>query len=326
MPIDGRNRKRELSPTNERPAKRQRVHYNLRNNILAAYAATTSPRKSGRRLVNPDPIAKLGKGSPGSQGVASDEPLAHIEAKLSVSQSTRIVTPHNKRTYGGKGRARADSRGTANESLNTSSNVDDSRGPDTEEGKEGMVEPFFAKGTPRQDVRGKPGAGETHKGAQDEAIVDISHSSESPSDRHSTKSAKNASWRSRRSRHTRGRDSGTAAAREPEDPLVSLINDPSNVNRLPFSSALAVDRRSPTSAQSDPSDGVDGRSTQSVEIPVAYLPKRRGRPKKSRTVRIEDSSAEEPTLAPQPITQEHQRGGKGSNGKGKCVLRLHTRQ
>ena len=275
--------------------------------------------------MNPDPMAELGKGSPGSQGVASDEPLEHIEAKLSVSQSTRIVTPHNKRTYGGKGRGRAMHQGTANGALTTSSNVDDSRGPDAEEGKGGVVEPFFTKGTPRQNVRGKPGAGETYEGARNEAIVDISHSSESPSDRHSTKGAKDASWRSR---HTRGRDSDTAAAREPEDLLVFPINDSSKVNRLPFASALlAVNRRSPTSTQSDPFDGVDGRSTQSVEIPVAHLPKRRGgRPKKSKSARMEDSTAEEPPLAPQPTPQEHQKGIKGSNGKGKCVLRLHTRQ
>ena len=318
MPINGRNRKREPSPTNEWPAKRQRVHYDLQNNILAAYAAATPLRRSRRSVVDPDPMEELGEGSPESQGVASDGLPGHIEENLSVSQSTRIVTPRNRRTYGGKGRARAVYQRTANGASTTSSNVDDSSGPDAEEGRIEMVEPFsFTKGTPRQNLRGHPGGGETH-GARDETVVNISHSSESPSDRHSTKSAKNAS---RRSLHTRGCDSDTAAAREPEDPPISPINDSSKVNQLPFSSApLVVDRGSPTGVESDPSDGVDGRSTQSVEVPVSHLPKKRGRPKKSKTV---PKAAEEPTFA---IIREHQRGSKGSNGEGKCVLQLHTRQ
>ena len=321
MPIDGRNRKREPSPTNEWPAKRQRVHYALRNNILAAYAAATPPRKSRRSLVDYDSMEGLGNGSPESQGATNDELPVHIEENLSVSQSTRIVTPRNRRTYGGKGRARAVYQGTANGASTTSSNVDDSSGPDAEEGKKEMVEPsFFTKGTPRQNLRGHPGGGATH-GARDEAVADMLYSKESPSDRRSTKNAKNASPRSP---HTRGCDSDTAAAREPEDPPISPINDYSKVNRLPFLSAPpAVDQGPPTSAESDPSNGVDERSTRSVEIPVSHLPKGRGRPKKSKTV---PKAAEEPTLAPQPITREHQRGSKGSKSKGKCVLQLHTRQ
>lgn len=323
MPIDGRNRKREPSPSNERPTKRQRINDDLRNNILAAYAATTSPRKSRRSVVNPGPMAEMGKGSVKPQGVPGGEQPVHTKEELSVSQSTRTVTSHNKRTYGGKGRARAVHQGTANGASTAYNNVDDLRDLDAEEGKGKMVEPSsFTKGTPRQNPRGNPSAGETHEGLRDEAMVDIFHSKESPSDHHSTKSAQSAS---RRLPHAKACDSDTAAAQEPEDPPISPINDPSKVNRLSISSALlAVDRRS---VQSDSSDGVGEGSPRSVEVPVSQLPKMRGgRPKKSKTVPKGYSTAEELGLAPQPITREHQKGGIGSNGKGKCVLHLHTRQ
>jgi hypothetical protein len=320
MPIDGRNRKREPSPTRERPAKRQRIN-GLRDNVLAAYATTTSPRKSRRGLVNPGPVAELGKGSTKSQGIASGEQPVHIEEGSSVSQSIRIVTSHNTRTYGGKGRARAVHQGTANGASTAYSNVDDSKDPDAEEGKEEMVESsFFAKDTSWQNPRGDPSARETHEGVRVEAVVDMSFSNESPSDRHSTKSAKSASRWSPRC------DSDIAAVREPEDPPIYSINDSSKVYQLSISPPLlALDRRSPTGAQSNPSDGVDEGSTRSVEVPVTHLPKMRGgRPRKSNMVPKGDSTAKDPTLVPQRITRGHQRVSMSSNGKGKCVLRLHT--
>lgn len=323
MPIAGRNRKREPSPSNERPTKRQRINNDLRNNILAAYAAITSPRKSRRSVVNPGPMEEIGKGSVKPQAIPGGEQPVHTEEESSVSHSTRIVTSHNKRTYGGKGRARAVHQGTANGASTSYNNVDDLRDPDAEEGKGKMVEPSsFTKGTPRKNPRGNPSAGETHEGLRDEAMIDIFHSRESPSDHHSTKSAKSASPRSP---HAKAYDSDTAAVQEPEDPPISPINDSSKVNRLSISSALlAVDRRSPTGAQLVSSDGVGEGSPRSVEVP---LPKMRGgKPRKSKTVPKEYSTAEELALAPQPITREHQRGSMSSNGKGKCVLHLHTRQ
>jgi len=314
MPIDGRNRKRGPSPADERPAKRQRKENDVRDNVLAAYATTISPRRSRRNFVNPDLMAELGKGSTEPQRVAGDEQPVHVEEEMSVSQSTRTATPRNKRTYGRKGRPRAVHQGTANRALASPNHVDDSRNSDPGEGKEEMVElSISTKGIPRQNQRRNPAAGETHEGAGDEVMVDISHSRESPSDHLSTKNAKNASRRSRR-----GYDSDTSAIREPEHPPISPNNDSSKVNRLSFSPALQI---SLTGAQSDPSDGVDAGSTQSVEVPVSHLPeRRRGRPKKSKTVPKEDSTVKEPTLAPQPITQEHQTESIGFNGKGKCIL------
>lgn len=261
-----------------------------------------------------NPVAELGNGSAEPQGIAGGEQSVHIEEALSVSQSIGIVTSNNKRTYGGKSRTRAVRQVAANGALTAFSNVDDSTDPDAEEGMEEKVESaFFTKGTSRQNPRGDSNAGETHEGVRSEAMVDISHSRVSPIDRHSTKSAKSASPQSPL---TRGCDSDTAAAREPEDPPIHPINDSSKDNRLSISPTLLVlDRRVSTSAQSNPSDGVDEGSTRSVEVPVSHLPKvRRGRPRKSKAV----------PKVPQPITQDHQRGSIGANGKGKCVLQLHT--
>ena len=325
MPIGGRNRKRESSPTNERPAKRQRIddndNYDLRTNVLAAYAATATPRKSRRGLVNSEPMTGSGNSSAEPQGVADDEqPVQTKEEGLLVSQLTRIV-PHNKRTYGRKSGARAVHQGT-DEASTSPSNVDTSRNPDTEEEKEEMVTlTIVRKGTPRQKPRGRLAAEETHEGARDRATVGISHSKGPPKGRHSTKHAKNAS---RQSLHAeRAYDLAASAASEPEHPVISHSNS-SNVNRPYLSPALATDRSSFTGAQSHPPDEVDGGSIQSVEVPVSHLPKkRRGRPKKSKIVPKEESLSKRPT---QPVNVGHQSDGVGSNGKGKYVLQLFTRQ
>lgn len=240
--------------------------------------------------------------------------------EFSFYRSIGIITPHNKRTYGSKSRARSIRRGTANGALTSPSNVDTPRDPDLEEEEEVAKLSISTKGTPRQNPRGSPAAEETDEGAQDAAVIDRSDSEELPSDQGRAKNAKNASRQSPPTRRRLGSDA--SAAPEPERPAISPNGDSSKVNRLPFSPA--IDRISPTSAQADPPDEVDGGSAQSVEVPVPHLPKRRrGRPKKSNAVPKEDSPS---TLTPQPITLGNPRDGLGSNGKGKCVPQLYTEQ
>ena len=115
---------------------------------------TISPRRSRRNFINPDPMAELGRGSTKPQGVAGDDQPVHIEEEMSISQSTRTVTPRNKCTYGRKSRPRAVHQGTANRASASPNHVDDSRNPDPGEGKEEMVEHSIStKGIPKQNQR-----------------------------------------------------------------------------------------------------------------------------------------------------------------------------
>lgn len=317
MPVGGRNRKREPSPTDERPTKRQRTSDDLRDNILAAYAATKSPRKSRRSLINANPVADMGKEPAEPQGVANHEQFVrNKEEEISVSRSTGPVT-RNRRTYGSKGRARAVQQGT-NGASTSPSNVGTSRIPDIEEREEVVELSIFSKGTARQNRRGNPAERIHEEAARDKATVEISHSKEPHKDQYSTTGAKNASGRSLPT--IPGWDSDAAAARVTEHSAIFPNNDPYKVDRLSFSPPLlAIDRISHTGAQSDLPDGVGRPSTQSVEGTVSRLPKRRrGRPKKLKSA-PEDSPSKDPTLASQPIAPMHQRAGLCSKGKGEWV-------
>lgn len=268
--------------------------------------------------MDPNPIVESGYDSAEPLRVAEDEQFVQIkEGEVSVPpRSIGIITPHNKRTYSGKGRARTIHQRTAYNALTSPSNVDTPRNGGVEEEEELSIS---TKGTPRQNPRGDLAAEETHEGAQDEAVVDVSYPKELPRGQHRAKNAKNAL---RQSLYTRpGRGSDASAVPEPERPAISPNTDSSKLNRSSFSPA--INRISPTNTQSDPPE-VDGESTQSVEVPVSDLPKRRrGRPRKSKVVPKEVSPS---TATPQLITLGNQRDGLGSNGKGKSVLQLYARQ
>jgi hypothetical protein len=316
MPIGKRNRKRESSPTNERPSKRQRTNNDLRNNVLAAYAASVSPRKSRRGLVNPDPMAELGGDPAEPQGVEGDGWSVQMEEdEVSVSRSRAIITSHKKRTYGGKGRARAVHRATANTILASPRNIEE---------VDRVIElSILRNGSPRQNPRGNLTIEGTHEGAQDEALARSPHSKELQKDQHPTRNAENASRQSRPTR--RGRVSDAPATREPEDPAISP-NNSSKANLPSFSPALiATDQISPIGVQSDP-DEIDAGSAQSVELPPSQE-RRRGRPpKKSKVAPEEDSPSKEPILASQPTTSEYQRDGLSSKDEGEYVLQLYAGQ
>ena len=102
-------------------------------------------------------MEESGKDSAELQRVADDEQSIQVEGdKVSVSQRTGVTTPHNKRTYGGKGRVRAVHRATADGVSTSPSNVNSSRNADTEEvEEEEMIEKVPVSHLPKRR-RGRP--------------------------------------------------------------------------------------------------------------------------------------------------------------------------